>query len=235
MKKGFYIAISSFFILLSTACDNTIIGNNNYQNQVIEQGASAQYNTIAVYDNIEVRVTSGANAISVYAPSNVLPHISTTVVDDVLVVKYADGVKVLVEEEPVVFVALPGLTGVQANDNAESGVHNPIQTLRVEGDGEIEVANLNVPHLTVSVIGSGNISIRGTAQEAVYKVDGRGEINADRMNVGSLNARVDGNGEIECYATERLEAHTTGMGEIKYQGPAGLQVVSSGRVIRDID
>ena len=43
------------------------------------------------------------------------------------------------------------------------------------------------------------------------------------------------NGEIECYATERLEAHTTGMGEIKYQGPAGLQVVSSGRVIRDID
>ena len=55
------------------------------------------------------------------------------------------------------------------------------------------------------------------------------------MNVGSLNARVDGNGEIECYATERLEAHTTGMGEIKYQGPAGLQVVSSGRVIRDID
>ena len=238
MKNVFYLSSVLVFAAFLSSCDKTVVAGKNYETRQVEQQPNVQYNSIAVYDNIEVKVSNGVHAMSIYAPANVQPYISTTIVDNVLVVKYADGVRVLADEEPVVFVAHPGLMTIQAHDNAEVGVYDAnttLQSLRVEGDGDIEVSNLDVPQLNITVIGSGSVSVRGTAQEGQYLVDGRGEIDADRMSVGSLKATVEGSGEIECYAREYLEARTSGTGEIKYQGPPSLQVTSSGRVKRDID
>lgn len=237
MRK-IYLSVFLIFATILTSCDKTVIGGKNFETRVVEQQESLQYNSIAVYDNIDVNVTYGAHAMSIYAPGNVQPHISTTVVDGVLVVKYADGVKVLMDEEPAVLITHPGLVAVYTNDSTGQSLcdpNNTLQSLRVEGDGDIEVSGLDVPQLTATIIGKGSISLRGTAQEAQYTVDGSGDIDADRMSVGTLQATVDGNGEIECYARERLDAHTKGLGEIKYQGPPTLQVTSSGRVVRDID
>lgn len=238
MKSVFYMSVFLVFAVLLTSCDKTIVAGKNYETRQVEQQQNVQYNSIVVYDNIEVKVSNGAHAMSIYAPSNVQPYISTTIVDNVLVVKYTEGVRVLADEEPVVYMSHPGLVAVQANDNAEVGLYDAntmLQSLRVEGDGDIEVANINVPQLDATVVGSGSISLRGEAQEARYSVEGRGEIDADGMSVGSLQATVDGSGEIECYAREYLDARTTGAGEIKYQGPPSLQVTASGRVVRDID
>lgn len=237
MRK-IYLSVFLIFATILTSCDKTVVGGKNFETRVIEQQQSLQYNSIAVYDNIDVNVTSGAHAMSIYAPGNVQPYISTTVVNGVLVVKYADGVKVLIDEEPAVLIAHPGLVAVHTNDStgqSHCDPNNTLQALRVEGDGELEVSGLDVPQLTATVVGSGSISLRGTAQEAQYTVEGRGEIDADRMSVGTLQATVNGNGEIECYAREHLDAHTKGMGEIKYQGPPTLHVTSSGHVVRDID
>ncbi|MBO7317298.1 MAG: DUF2807 domain-containing protein, partial [Bacteroidales bacterium] len=232
-----YLSLVLIFSAFLASCDTTVVAGQSYETRLVEQ-QNLQYNSIAVYDNIEVKVSDGKPAISIYAPTNVQPHIVATVAEGVLVIKYTDGVRVLADEEPVVYVAHPTLLAVQAHNNAEAGVSNAnttLQMLLVDGDGDIEVANLDVPELTATVKGSGSISLRGTAQEARYQVEGRGEIDADRMSVGSLQATVDGSGEIECYAREYLDARTSGTGEIKYQGPASLQVTSSGRVVREID
>ncbi|MBR3951386.1 MAG: DUF2807 domain-containing protein [Bacteroidaceae bacterium] len=237
MRK-IYLSVFLIFAIILTSCDKMVVGNKNYENRIVEQQQSSQYNSIAVYDNIEVNVSSGAPAMSIYAPSNVQAHISTTVVDGVLVIKYNDNVKVMVDEEPVVLITHPGLTTIYSNDSTQTGIPDTkatLQSLRVEGDGDIEVVGLDVPQLTATIIGNGSITLRGTARQAQYIVNGRGEIDADKMNVGTLQASIEGNGEIECYAHDHLEAHTTGMGEIKYQGPPTLQVTSSGHVVRDID
>ena len=99
MRK-IYLSVFLIFATILTSCDKTVVSGKNFETRVIEQQQSLQYNSIAVYDNIDVNVTSGAHAMSIYAPGNVQPYISTTVVNGVLVVKYADGVKVLVDEEP---------------------------------------------------------------------------------------------------------------------------------------
>ena len=237
MKKVFCLTNVFILLVLLVACDSVVVGSKKYETRTVELPQDVQYDAIKVYDDIDVKVAQGNHAISIYAPHNVQKHISTVIVDDVLVVKYADGAKVLVDEEPVVFVSYPYLVATHSVDTATGQpAHGAtLNTLRVEGDGDIEVQALDVPFLTAEVIGGGTISLQGVAQEAVLRVDGSGEIDADRMKATKMTASVDGNGDIECYVLEYLEAHTTALGEIKYQGPAMLQVTTTGRVVRDID
>ncbi len=67
-------------------------------------------------------------------------------------------------------------------------------------------------------MGSGNFEIKGTGEKAKFDVTGSGDIDANDFVTKSAEAQTTGSGNINCHATESLDAHIMGSGDIRYSG-----------------
>ena len=236
MKERFFGFMMLLLSISVVSCSDTIIGSNNIVSKQLNQQSVEAFDRIVVNDNIDVKVANGDGSVSIYAPDNVIERVVVESVNGTLTIGYVEGVKVMCDEEPTVYVTVPMLSQVVANESADVDVLSAglmPHTFAVNGDGEIDVVQINVEQVEAQVVGSGSISLQGNATTATYKVEGSGEIDADEMVAAHVTATVDGRGEIECYAQEQLQATVNGLGEINYHGPATLQVQAQGRVNRD--
>ena len=78
----------------------------------------------------------------------------------------------------------------------------------VSGSGDLVFEDLDCKNLTSKVSGSGDITLKGKADEARYSVSGSGD------------ARV--------YAKDNMNLSVSGSGDIRYKGPANVNKSKSG-------
>lgn len=95
--------------------------------------------------------------------------------------------------------------------------------LSVSGSGDITIDKLNAQMLKNSVSGSGDIHLKGNAEEGKYSVSGSGDLSAYGMNVKRLDCSVSGSGDAKVYASEKLNLSVSGSGDLSYKGPASVQ------------
>ncbi len=91
-------------------------------------------------------------------------------------------------------------------------------TVEIGGSGDIKMGTTTATELKATIFGSGNINITGTGEKAKFEVTGSGDIDADEFLTKSTEAQTTGSGNINCHATESLDAHTMGSGDIFYAG-----------------
>lgn len=98
----------------------------------------------------------------------------------------------------------------------------------VSGSGDLAFDNLNCGNLTSKVTGSGDIDLKGKADEAQLAVSGSGDIKAYNFSVKELKCSVSGSGDARVYATENMRLSVSGSGDIRYKGPANVDKSKSG-------
>lgn len=98
----------------------------------------------------------------------------------------------------------------------------------LSGSGDVKMGKVSSENTEIGIVGSGDVSLKGTTCEAVYSVSGSGDINAKNYKAHNVSARIIGSGDITCYAEEHLEARVSGSGEIGYKGFPTLDASKKG-------
>jgi hypothetical protein len=86
----------------------------------------------------------------------------------------------------------------------------------------------------VSIAGSGDLNLGGTANELEGSIAGSGSIKADRLKAKNVVVKVAGAGEATIWATDTMKLSIAGSGDVKYWGEAKVtqSVAGSGSIKR---
>jgi hypothetical protein len=134
------------------------------------------------------------------------------------------GKTLVVSGDGEVYVSLKqnSLEGIMLEGSGDIVCDKSLRTgdleIRLQGSGDIGLEKLDANDLTVSLTGSGDIYLEGNGNNASYKLQGSGDIKADGFKATNVSASVMGSGDISLHATETLQAHIHGSGDIHYDG-----------------
>ncbi len=109
-------------------------------------------------------------------------------------------------------VALAGSGDVTVKGTADA------VDVSVRGSGDVTVEDLASRTVEVSVKGSGDVRLRGTTGELKVGVQGSGDVNCADLKGRTATVLIQGSGDVEVFATESLDATTSGSGNVTYGG-----------------
>ena len=124
------------------------------------------------------------------------------------------------------------------NDNQEHGVTAVItmpalNAVKVSGvvDGDIE--GIAADDFKTSISGVGDLDLKGSCGHFDARVSGVGHLKAEDFKCKDVDVRVSGVGNASVYASERVSAYVSGMGEIDVSG-SPKEVEKSGGLFSSI-
>lgn len=150
------------------------------------------------HGSIQVRFQEQKN-LEISGDDNILPLITTEVKNDTLYIRSSK--EYAPKDKLQIIVSLPNLN-----------------RFVFAGAGEAELSNVKNDRVEIVMKGAGSLSASGETKEADITLAGAGSV--DAKNLHAVNAKVNstGVGQVDLYATEKLDARTSGVGEINYYG-----------------
>lgn len=149
---------------------------------------------------LEIEQT-GSESVSITGDDNILPHITTRVRSGTLVISVA---------ENKTFTNIPDLVYQVTVASLES--------LELNGAGEIEVTNLDGERLEVTLDGGGSITVSGEVTSQEVDLNGLGIYNAENLISQDVTIQQDGAGSAVVNASDTLDVTINGLGDVEYIG-----------------
>ncbi len=247
MKK-LIIASCAFLLLLTSCDDGFGLFNTKRitgKGAMEKQDRDVKdFKGIDLMASADVIIKQGATYKVVVEGQKNISEILETVVDNgILRIKFKEGSWNLNFDKLNVYVETPSVSSIElsgsGNMTLESAFNADDLDIKVSGSGNIKTADgltakkINVEiggsgdikmgtttatELKATVLGSGNFDINGTGDKAEFQVTGSGDIDADGFITKTTEAQTMGSGNINCHATESIDAHIMGSGDIRYSG-----------------
>lgn len=151
----------------------------------------------------------GAPAVSLRADDNLLPTITTDVVEGALVIRA--NASFSTESAIAVDVVTPSLGRVE-----------------VQGSGSVVVTDMAGPALDLSVRGSGSIEASGSVDRLTVTSAGSGAVELFELSAEEADVNVDGSANVNVTVSRSLRAKVTGSGTVVFGGDPS-------EVVTDID
>lgn len=165
-----------------------------------EKRSLAPFSTLEVkcHGTIQVRFQE-QNNLEITGDDNIVPLITTEVKNDTLYIQASKEYDL--KEKLRITVSVPNL-----------------KRFVFAGAGEAELTNVKNERVEIVMNGAGSLTASGETKEADITLAGAGSV--DAKNLHALNAKVHstGVGQVDIYATEKLDARASGVGEINYYG-----------------
>ncbi len=196
------------------------------------------FNAVEVGSPYDVTITQGATeSVKVEAPEDVMPHITTEVVDGVLKIYdkrhnfhwddlfwHHKKILVYVVIKDVNSIVVSGSGDVKFRD----GLHADKMNLHVSGSGDVD-GELEVKNLETSISGSGDVKLSGHAETSAVRVSGSGDYSARGLLTTDTDVHVSGSGDAKIYASNKIDASVSGSGDVSYGGhPKSVSKSKSG-------
>jgi hypothetical protein len=176
--------------------------------------------------------------VELTAQQNILNVMETPVVNNKLIVRFKNNVRVRSHEQITIKVTAPYVTSIGASGSGNVNVLSPLSgndfSFRLSGSGNIILPMTTCSHLETNISGSGNISIAGgTAITEHLKISGSGNIDAQNVLAKSVTTTTSGSGIMKLSASETLNVTISGSGSVYYWGTptVGTSISGSGKVI----
>ena len=163
---------------------------------------AAAFTAIDLKGPISIDVQVGkAQTITVRGTAAFVNMVATEVVDGELRVYLREkGVKKM-NGDPRVVVTVPSL-----------------RRFNMEGAGETTLRGVSGDRFDVNYRGAGSMTIAGTVKQVNMQAQGVGEVDARKLIAQDANVSFQGIGSVQVYASGKLEANVSGMGELNYFG-----------------
>lgn len=183
-------------------------------------------------------VTTGDPALRITAPEPVLDRLTVEVRDGVLHLGMRGGfgipwgeIRYELSLPTVDSVLVEGSGDVEVDFTGADDV-----SVAIEGSGDIEGTGIDAASVIASVEGSGDIRLVGSTESVDARIDGSGDIDLDELESQDARAEINGVGDIRVRATSTVSAEVNGAGSIRYSGGAELvesRVNGVGDVVAD--
>lgn len=129
---------------------------------------------------------------------------------------------------PLIRLQTRDLRSLSVVGGGKLGVTGPVAAPRVDltvtGAGRLAVPGLAAGEVVATLIGTGAISLGGTAQRARLIGNGAGEIAAAGLTVGDVVVRTEGSTAVTVTARYTATANSTGVGAIEILGKPDCRV-----------
>lgn len=164
--------------------------------------ATAAFTAIDLKGPISIDVMAGkAQAITVRGAPAFLNMVVTEVVNGELRVYLREKGVQKIQGDPRVIVTVPNL-----------------RKFSMEGAGETILRNVSGDRFDVQYRGAGSMAIAGAVRQLNMQAQGVGEVDARKLIAQEANVSFQGIGSVSVYASSKLEASVSGMGELNYYG-----------------
>jgi len=161
--------------------------------------------------------------VTVHASKRLEPLIETVVEGDTLVVRTKRNVSVITigHDDTRVDVEFAQLTATQQRGSGDlriRGLVGPRLEASIAGSGDLKMEGAQLGSFALRIEGSGDATLEGKADEVKLGIDGSGDIRAERLAARSVDVSIRGSGDARVNASDTLEAHVAGSGDVAYRG-----------------
>jgi hypothetical protein len=163
---------------------------------------------------------------------------------------YQEGGKVIVREksgfnlDPTgdlkIYVTSPVYNNIDVSGACDiigqTTINNPESlAMHISGAGDMKM-EVNAPHISAEVTGSGNIDLKGETKSADLDLSGAGHAHCFDLKSETTKIEISGAGSAQVYASVRLNAEVSGAGSVDYKGGAAVdQHVSGAGSVHKVD
>jgi hypothetical protein len=178
-----------------------------------------------------VRLTQGEScSVVVQADPDILPRITTEVVDGVLLLGlkrrgWMEGlrrqklaIRFEVTADSIKELTLSGVGRIDAPKITTDAL-----SVIVSGAGAVEITSLTASSLDVVLSGAGSCEIAGSVSSQTLRLSGAGSYMASELDSKTASVSVSGAGSATILVTDTLDARVSGTGSIRYQGGAAVR------------
>jgi hypothetical protein len=213
-----------------------ILGNGKVG---VEERAVGDFRSIGVKGFASVMVHKGSRRVSVSADSNILPYVTTAVVDGELRIELEPLTWVLRSTELAIDVSLPELAGIRLSGSSEAALDSfsgdsflavisgsseltaalEFGTVAVKASGSSSLdLGLVAGKLSLRCSGSSASAIRGSAARADVAASGSSRIEARGFEVEDARIVASGSSRTEISVRRNLEAGLSGSSDLRCLG-----------------
>jgi len=173
-------------------------------------------------------------SLTVEADDNLLPQLTTRVVDGTLQIEAA-GVdfsrRVTPTREVRIALTVKDLTQIDlssAGSVSVDGLQTAALRVSVSGAGSVTLSHLTLQTLTLELSGAGSVSADGTAQTIKLNISGLGSFTGGALKAQDATVNISGLGSATLWVTGQLTADISGTGSVSYYGSPAIRKDVSG-------
>lgn len=183
-------------------------------------------------DGVKIVVTYGAvQEVSVEAPENFMPYITTTVSGNKLVIErdqlftgFSDKITIHITTNNLVYIKLSGASQLTSSDAFSAGFINA----NLSGGARLTF-NVAVNNLYIEASGGSSATISGTANNVnLNGISGGSSFKGFGLSANNLTLLASGGSNLEVKVNNQLNVTASGGSIIKYKGTPGINSNLSG-------
>lgn len=234
MKK-LSILFSIAMMMIFTSCEK-VVGEGALVNETRTTGS---FSGIESELSANVAYVQGSDyKVELTAQQNILNVMETPVINNKLIVRFKNNVRVKSHEQITIKVTAPSISGIGLSGSGNVNVLSPLSSndlsFRLSGSGNIIVPQVACLNLEANISGTGNISIAaGTSMTEHLKISGSGSIDARNVLAKSVTTTTSGSGSMKVNVSENLNVTISGSGSVYYWGSpvVSTNISGSGKVL----
>lgn len=231
------VLILAVIALVTMSCSFT---NSALTRQTIRgSGTSATENRdVSGFDQVslsgmgDVNIVQGnEEKLTVEADDNIIPYITTEVVNGELRIGFKPNVNVIPHEAIRFDLTLKNLKNLSVSGAANvvsTALKSDTLSFSVSGAGKIDMKGLDLQSLTVNSSGAGTFTLAGSTNTQKITISGTGNYQAGDLKSNTANITVSGAGNSTLWTTNDLTVHISGLGKVDYYGKPNLSKEISG-------
>jgi hypothetical protein len=234
MKK-LSILVATAILLFFSACKK-VTGEGDLRTETRTTGSFTGLEA-EVSGNVYY-VQGSENKVELTAQQNILNVIETPIINNKLVIRFKNSVRVREHELITIRVTAPSISSISSSGSGNVTVSSPLAAntlnFNLSGSGNMSLPSVTTGHLEATISGSGNISIAaGTTNSEKLKISGSGTIDAQQVLAKSATTTTSGSGNIRVHPSESLDVTISGSGSVFYLGNPliNTDISGSGKVI----
>lgn len=175
--------------------------------------------------------------VEIVGQSNIISHIQTYVENGVLQMHFEPLANIGRHTRLSVYISAPAAYNLGINGSGSLKVLQPVISsdlnVKVNGSGDIYIAQLSGTNLYGNISGSGSINIGGgTVRSESLQISGSGNIDLLNITAKTADTRTSGSGDIRVNVADDLTVNISGSGDVYYMGNPAIHasISGSGRV-----
>ena len=204
-------------------------------NVISESKQVSEFNKIRLEGQGKVVLTQGnQSSLEVTTDDNILPSIETEVKNGKLIISHEKG-KNLRPTKLNYIITVKDLEGVSISGSGDINGNDEFYSdsfyADIAGSGNISI-KVSANRLESSISGSGSIYLSGSTNSYDASITGSGDVDAFDLRARDSSVVITGSGNCRLSVSDKLRAKITGSGDILYKGRPQISqsITGSGKV-----
>jgi hypothetical protein len=230
------------FPMLLFSCRNflgkRVHGNGNITTQ---DRPVNEFKDIEVGGAAKVYVSQGdQHTVKVEVDENLQQFVEVIQEGNKVIVRQKDNFNLDPTGDLKIYVTSPVYNNIDVSGACDIIGQTPISSpenlyMNISGAGDMKM-EVNAPHISAEVSGSGNIDLKGETKSAELTLTGAGHAHCFELKSENTKIEISGAGSAQVYASVRLDAEVSGAGSVDYKGGAAVdQHVSGAGSVHKVD